>query len=89
MCACAEGMDGVQCARLIFEHCAAAAADDVCSVEWKRPYILACTANADTATRERCYSVGMQEFIVKPLRVPLVQAALQKSVQSITHPAPV
>jgi len=43
-----------------------------------RPFIIACTANALQEERERCLSVGMDDFLVKPLSIDEVHRTLKR-----------
>jgi CheY-like chemotaxis protein len=45
----------------------------------KRPRIIAMTANAMRGDREMCLAAGMDEYITKPIRVPNLVDALQKT----------
>ncbi len=42
----------------------------------KRPYIVAMTANAMHGDREMCLDAGMDDYITKPIRVPVLVEAL-------------
>jgi CheY-like chemotaxis protein len=44
----------------------------------QRPRIIACTANATDHERERCFAAGMDDFLVKPLKVERVAEVLAK-----------
>jgi signal transduction histidine kinase/CheY-like chemotaxis protein len=46
---------------------------------FKQPRIIALTANSQPEDRERCRLVGMDDFIVKPLRVPELHRILAAS----------
>ena len=46
------------------------------------PAIVACTANAIDADRDRCFRVGMQDFIAKPFRLDELRAALERAVDA-------
>ena len=48
-----------------------------------RTQIIAMTANAMRGDREKCFEVGMDDYISKPVRMELLQAALNKLI----HPA--
>ncbi|MEM0979636.1 MAG: response regulator [Cyanobacteria bacterium P01_H01_bin.58] len=54
----------------------------------ERPYIIALTANAMKGDRERCLTVGMDNYISKPLRVDDLMAVLKQvhPLQGQTHP---
>ena len=59
-------MDGLEATRLIrsgFRH---------------QPYIIAMTANAMSEDRDRCIEAGMDEYVSKPVRIDVLQAALEK-----------
>eukprot|EP00741_Cyanophora_paradoxa_P003108 tig00000670_g3017.t1 len=57
---------------------------DACggSLNGRRPFVVAITADADEATRERCSRAGMAGFLLKPFRVEefrsMVSSALQR-----------
>jgi signal transduction histidine kinase/DNA-binding response OmpR family regulator/HPt (histidine-containing phosphotransfer) domain-containing protein len=62
-------MDGLDATRIICR-------------EWPvhaRPRIIAMTANAMQEDREACFAAGMDEYLAKPIRVPELQAALERS----------
>jgi signal transduction histidine kinase/CheY-like chemotaxis protein len=69
-------LDGYQATQTIRKR--EQSSDSCCS--WKSPvYIIAMTANAMLGEREKCLAVGMDDYISKPVRVPDLQAALNRS----------
>ncbi|KAG0630950.1 hypothetical protein M758_1G215900 [Ceratodon purpureus] len=46
----------------------------------KRPVISALTANSDTKTRQRCFEVGMDYVLMKPINLELLKSELAKLV---------
>ncbi|MDK2777102.1 MAG: response regulator [Pseudomonadota bacterium] len=40
--------------------------------------VVACTANTADGIRERCQQAGMNDYLAKPLKVPLIRQVLQK-----------
>ncbi|HAH60310.1 MAG TPA: hypothetical protein DCL86_19420, partial [Bacteroidales bacterium] len=61
-------MSGVEATQIIMEKYAPA----------ERPYIIAITANALSQDRERCLELGMDDFMVKPVNIKLLQSTLEK-----------
>ncbi|WP_223428363.1 GAF domain-containing protein [Tateyamaria pelophila] len=61
-------MDGLEASRRITKGKAAEA----------RPRIIAMTANAMQGDREMCLEAGMDDYIAKPIRVPILIEALKK-----------
>jgi CheY-like chemotaxis protein len=59
-------MDGLEATRRIVKRWAADA----------RPRIVAMTANAMQGDREECMAAGMDDYVVKPVRVEALVAAL-------------
>lgn len=45
-------------------------------------YIIAMTANTKADDREKCKTAGMDDFITKPVRLPELEAALQRALTS-------
>jgi PAS domain S-box-containing protein len=69
-------MDGLQATR---EICARVTPE-------RRPRIVAMTANASTGDRELCLSVGMSDFLTKPVRADDLRRALEDTPQRTTTP---
>jgi DNA-binding response OmpR family regulator len=46
----------------------------------KRPVISALTANSDTKTRQRCFEVGMDYVLMKPINLEHLRSELSKLV---------
>jgi len=46
-----------------------------------RNHIVAVTAHALTADRQRCFAAGMNDYLLKPVRLPALAAALARSVE--------
>jgi signal transduction histidine kinase/CheY-like chemotaxis protein len=51
----------------------------------RRPRIIALTANAFDEDREACLAIGMDDYLSKPLKTELLEAALQRSSQIAAH----
>jgi CheY-like chemotaxis protein len=45
----------------------------------QQPYIIAMTANAVAEDRDRCIQAGMDDYVSKPVRKDILQAALQRA----------
>jgi signal transduction histidine kinase/CheY-like chemotaxis protein len=52
----------------------------------RRPRIIALTANAYDEDREACLAVGMDDYLSKPLKTELLEAALQRASRIAAHP---
>ena len=61
-------MDGLEAARRITQRWPAS----------ERPRIVAMTANAMQGDREECLAAGMDDYVVKPIRVELLVEALMR-----------
>ena len=61
-------MDGIEATKIICQRWERA----------ERPRIIAMTANAQPADRELCLQAGMDDYVTKPVRVPELQAALER-----------
>jgi PAS domain S-box-containing protein len=68
-------MDGLEAARQIRRQWP----------EERRPWIIAMTANAMQGDREECLAAGMDDYISKPVRVPELQAALERAGLELTR----
>ena len=66
-------MDGFEATQVIL---------DTWSTE-QRPYIIAMTANAMKGDREKCLKAGMDDYVSKPIRPPMLQKALENVPQHI------
>ncbi|MEN9849362.1 MAG: hypothetical protein RL368_2102, partial [Pseudomonadota bacterium] len=64
-------MDGLEATKVIVNTWATS----------ERPWIIAMTANAMREDREKCFAVGMQDYVTKPVRTAELQAALEKVKQ--------
>ncbi|MDB6167461.1 MAG: sensor hybrid histidine kinase [Verrucomicrobia bacterium] len=68
-------MDGYEATRIIRKQ----ERDPAAPCAWKAPvYIIALTANAMQGDRELCLAAGMNDYISKPVRIPDLQAALER-----------
>ena len=61
-------MDGLEAARRICEE----------MPRGVRPKLVAMTANAMTGDREQCLAAGMDDYVAKPIRVPMLVSALEQ-----------
>jgi PAS domain S-box-containing protein len=68
-------MDGLSATRQIQQQWSA----DNNIIEWKRPWIVAMTANAMQGDREVCLEAGMDDYISKPIKVEELVRALDRS----------
>ncbi|WP_168539900.1 response regulator [Anabaena sp. UHCC 0253] len=60
-------LDGIETTKAIYQEWG----------ETNRPYIIAMTANAMLSDREHCLSVGMDDFISKPVKVEVIIESIQ------------
>ena len=68
-------MDGYEATREIRKR--EKSSDQYCN--WKSPvYIIAMTANAMQGEREKCFAVGMDDYLSKPVRTFELQTALER-----------
>ena len=68
-------MDGYEATRAIRKR--EKSSDQSCS--WKSPvYIIAMTANAMQGESEKCFAVGMDDYLSKPVRISELQTALER-----------
>ncbi|HLJ17076.1 MAG TPA: response regulator [Bryobacteraceae bacterium] len=63
-------MDGLEAAHRLCERYPPAS----------RPRLIAMTANAMNGDKEACLAAGMDDYVSKPVQMPLLQAALEKCV---------
>jgi CheY-like chemotaxis protein len=45
----------------------------------EQPYIVALTANAQREDADRCFAVGMHDFVTKPTRFETLKQALERA----------
>ncbi|NUN66479.1 response regulator [Pseudanabaena biceps] len=67
-------MDGLEATRRILNN----------SSFKQKPIIIALTANVMEEDRETCFAAGMCQFIGKPVKIEILQGALEQVVSSIT-----
>ncbi|MFM7407386.1 MAG: response regulator [Cuspidothrix sp.] len=60
-------LDGIETTKAIYQEWG----------ETNRPYIIAMTANAMPSDREQCLSVGMDDYISKPIKIEAIVASIQ------------
>ena len=63
-------MDGVEATKIISQK-----------LKDKRPYVVALTANAMEGDREKYISMGMDDYISKPMSIDALKSALRKAAQ--------
>ncbi|CAK9211851.1 unnamed protein product [Sphagnum troendelagicum] len=68
---CMPEMDGFAVAREIVEKWS----------KFERPIIAALTANSDSKTRERCFEVGMDYVLMKPINLSLLKTEMKKFLE--------
>jgi signal transduction histidine kinase len=70
------GLDGLETTRRI-RH--AEMEESASSVSTRHVHIIALTANAMPGDRELCLHAGMDDYVVKPIRIEALQAALERA----------
>ena len=55
------------------------------SQEGAQPYIIAMTAQIRDEDRNRCFDVGMQDFVTKPFHLTDLAQALDKAIYNLSH----
>ncbi len=79
-------MDGIEATRIIRKR----ELDSGQACPWNAPvYIIALTASAMQGDREKCLSVGMNDYVSKPVRPGELQAALERWAASLKTQRPV
>lgn len=66
------GLDGIEATRTIRHE----------GNPGKQPWIIAVTAHATAADRERCLQAGMDDYLTKPLRLDLLEAAILRRARN-------
>jgi signal transduction histidine kinase/DNA-binding response OmpR family regulator len=46
------------------------------------PRIIALTANASREDREKCFAAGMNDFVSKPIQIPILESALERCLSA-------
>jgi CheY-like chemotaxis protein/HPt (histidine-containing phosphotransfer) domain-containing protein len=69
-------LDSLSLARAIRQHVPAG----------QQPYLIGVTADALPGAREECLSAGMDDYLVKPLQIEALQAAIGRYYQQATAP---
>ncbi len=69
------GLDGDEVTRIIHESAPAL---------YRKPIIVAVTADNSTGHRARCLAAGMQDFLAKPIRLESLKAGLRRWVTNAT-----
>jgi CheY-like chemotaxis protein len=72
-----EGMNGMECTRLI-----RAEQNELCI---RRPYIIAQTANASSESKNHCLESGMDAFLSKPIALDALITALRKGYETLNR----
>ena len=82
-----EEMDGLECTsylRLHYDHMWPAGRGVSGDASVRRPYIIACTANASSEFQKKCTAVGMDDFVSKPVKLDAIIHALT-AAHSVLH----
>jgi CheY-like chemotaxis protein/HPt (histidine-containing phosphotransfer) domain-containing protein len=66
-------MDGIEATRQIRQRLG----------QGQPPHIVAMTANALEGDREACLAAGMDDYVSKPIRLPALVSALERSAQAV------
>jgi CheY-like chemotaxis protein/HPt (histidine-containing phosphotransfer) domain-containing protein len=75
-------LDGLETTRRIRQR----QRDPAAPSSFHRPIvIIAMTANAMHGDREKCVAAGMEDYIAKPVRPELLQAAIQRAAEQLGH----
>jgi CheY-like chemotaxis protein/HPt (histidine-containing phosphotransfer) domain-containing protein len=70
------GMTGLEAARLIRQRCSSD----------RQPYLIAITASTEAEVRAECLKAGIDDYLLKPLEIPQLQAALARYYAHIAAP---